>query len=578
MNVKSKLIFFNSIRFKLIIGVLIFLVPFLMVLAYNNFYAINVVRDQVATSNKNIVALHLKQIDSNLMQMDQYLADLAGTNTDLPIIESSKDEDKSVLAMVRLKNRISEEILINKSVDAIFIYSVSKELFIYSQNDNNGGFEFENLDNGLINTIKSSARKWDVFSDGWHVVEGNGNYYLLRLLKSGNSYVGAWVKSDRLLVPASDNNLHANSISVFVTDQGEPMGQSNIIYGNSINLDEDFDKYYLAGNKNKFLVVGEKSAEGNFSMVAITPDSNILQGVPYIRSILILIATTTLFLMPIYLLIIRKSVLYPLKRISTVMKNIKKGNLDLRIEPFKTSEEFHLLNETFNDMVDKIHRLKIDIYEEKISRQKEELKHLQLQVNPHFFLNTLNIMNTLARTRNYEILQEMSLCLIQYFRYMFRSNMEFVALEDELFHVKNYIRIQELRFPKSLSSEFIVPDFLMRTPVPPLIIHTFIENTVKHSVTLDDPIHLSVHISIVENENKTGVKIIIKDTGKGFSDEILVKIKAGDKIIDEQGEHIGIRNVQKRLSILYDEMAGFSCRNDEDGGAVVEMILPLGNG
>ena len=79
------------------------------------------------------------------------------------------------------------------------------------------------------------------------------------------------------------------------------------------------------------------------------------------------------------------------------------------------------MNSTFNNMLEEIDKLKSDVYEEKISRQKAELKHLQGQVNPHFYLNSLNIIYTLARTGELELLEEMCTCLIDYFRYMFQK-------------------------------------------------------------------------------------------------------------------------------------------------------------
>ena len=575
MNVPIRQGLLNSIRFKLVIGVLILLMPFIMLLIYNNFYAVNVVRDQVAGSNKSVVALCLKQIDNNLAEMDKYLADLAGTDTDLSIIESYPDQDDSVLATIRLKNKISKDILLYKSIDALFIYSIPKQEFIFATNSSDSSGGLKDPDTSIINIIKSNLNPNSFFAEGWLVKKVGGEFYLLRLLKRSNTYVGGWVKADKLLTQQYGSNLNENSIFVFVTEQGEAMNYSKLVHQNGIDLNQALEKYYLTGDKNKFLVVGEKSEEGNFSMAAVTPDSKILSGFPYIQIVLIFIAAATIVLMPVYLLILRKTVVLPLNSILSTMKRIRKGNLDVRIQPVKTSEEFQILNETFNDMVTQIQNLKIDIYEEKISRQRAELEHLQLQVKPHFFLNTLNIMNTLARAKNYELLQEMSLCLVEYFRYMFRSNTAFVFLKDELRHVKNYLRIQELRFPKSLNTEFLIPEFLLETPIPPLIIHTFVENTIKYSVTLDDPIQLSIRIDFDESKTKGGIKITIRDTGKGFTEDILMKIKTGQKIIDEQGEHIGIRNVQRRLMILYNGQADFSCRNEEYGGAVVEMLIPL---
>lgn len=577
MNIRAWHTFFNSIRFKLLAGVVMFLAPFVLLLIYNNFYAINVVRNQVAASNQNVVALYLKQIDSNLAQMDQNLADLMGADADFSAVEPYSNEDEATLASIRIKNKLSDDILINKSIDAIFIFSIPHKIFIYAKNGTEDNYTFEKASSGIIQLIKDNPNPDPSFSEVWQTIHIKNSFYLLRLLKSGNTCVGAWVRADKLLIPTNENVLHGNSISVFVNALGEPMNYNSIIQANKIALNGNLEKAYMTGNNNRFLVVGKKSGEGNFSMIAVTPDNQILQGVPYIQSVLMLISIATLILMPLYLLIIRRSVLNPIKRITTVMKKIRKGNLELRIEPFKTSEEFLVFNETFNDMVSRVQKLKIDIYEEKIMRQKEELKHLKLQVNPHFFLNSLNIMNTLARARNYELLQEMSLCLIEYFRYMFRSNAEFVSLKEELLHVKNYIRIQELRFMNSLTAEYKVPDFLSETPVPPLIIHTFVENTIKHSVTLDVPIKLTIDAQVIENDGKSGIKITVTDTGEGFPEQILQKLKSDEKIVDEQGEHIGIRNAQKRLQLLYDGMAECNCRNEENGGAVVEVIVPFMN-
>jgi two-component system sensor histidine kinase YesM len=575
MNRRFRQTFFTSIRFKLAAGVAIFLMPFLLLLIYNDFYAINVVRKQVAASNHNVVALYLKQIDSSLNEMDHYLANLTGTDTDLSILETAEGETETALATVRLKNKISKDILLNKSIDTVFIYSMPKRSFIYAKNATGDSSLFETANAGVIRIIEQDPELSASVSEGWQVEKINGVFYLLRLMKKSETYVGAWVRADKLLMPENDNRFGGSTISVFVTDQGEGMNYAEVIDANGIKLQRDMQPFYLTGKDDNFLVVGVQSTEGHFSLAAITPDSQILQGFPYIRSVLILIAVSTMVLMPLYFVIIRKTVLLPMHRLMTVMKKIRRGDMEQRIEPIPTSLEFQTLNETFNDMVTQIRDLKIDIYEEKINRQKADLERLQLQVKPHFYLNTLNIMNTLARTKNYELLQEMSLCLVEYFRYMFRSNASFVALKDELHHVRNYIRIQEMRFPHSLTTDINVSDYLLGTPVPPLIIHSFVENTIKHSVTLDEPIQLSIEAFVFESEWKAGIKLVIKDTGKGFAEEVLARLQAREPIIDEEGEHIGIKNVQQRLDILYGGKAELRCSNGNGGGAMVEMLIPL---
>lgn len=574
--------FWNTIRFKLVIGVLIFLIPFFLLLAYNNFYTVKVVRKQVAASNKNVVSLYLKQIDNNLEDTAKYLADLAGMDGDLAIIENAPDIDDRVLAERRLKNKMAKDIVLYKSIDTIFIYSIPMEHLIMESNDSQRTEDVADINKYILDLMKKSydpeyrdKELLGLQTEKWYVENVNGTFYLFRLLRKANIYFGALVRAERLLVPLNEKNFGSNSISLFVTSSGEPMNNKEFVTKNGIDLTKQFQDYYITGSNHDFLIVGEKFSQGDFSMVAITPDIDVFSASPYLKQIITLVAICSIIVMPIYLIILRRTLLAPLRRILQVMKKIRKGDMDVRIDPFKTSEEFQIVNEAFNDMVNQIHKLKIDIYEEKISRQKAELEHLQLQVKPHFYLNSLNIINTLARSKKYELLREMSQCLIEYFRYMFKSDTTFVQLGDELRHVRNYIRIQQMRFPQSLTTEIDVPEYLLSAPIPPLIIHTFVENTIKHSVTLDDQIHLVIKASIFGTEAMPGMRIIISDTGKGFKEEILNKLRSGERIIDKLGEHIGIRNVQRRLMLIYGGRAKLTCRNGNDGGAIIDILLPL---
>ncbi|MHA7963378.1 sensor histidine kinase [Paenibacillus sp. CAU 1782] len=133
-----------------------------------------------------------------------------------------------------------------------------------------------------------------------------------------------------------------------------------------------------------------------------------------------------LILIPVCFLVLRTMVLRPLNRILTVMRRVGEGNLNTRIDSFPTSNEFRVVNETFNHMIGQVQELRIHV-------------------------------------RNHELIQEMSMSLVQYFRYMFRSNLTLVPLKDEIKHIRNYMRIQEMRFPGKLSFALTMPDYLQDT-------------------------------------------------------------------------------------------------------------------
>jgi len=289
-------------------------------------------------------------------------------------------------------------------------------------------------------------------------------------------------------------HLGADGASLLVTDIGVPMTLTNQVDTGGVDLSLNLSSYYMTGANQKYLIVGEKSHKGNFSLIAMIPNREILKNLPYLNRIVFVISFLCVLLVPGFLLFLRKSVVIPLRRIVSVMKRIGEGNVKFRIDPHPTSDEFQLVNTTFNKMMAQIEELKINVYEEQLNKQKAELQHLQLQINPHFFMNTLSIIYNLALTKNYENIQDMSLRLVRYFRFMFRSNLTFVPLQEELDHVLNYVRIQELRFQQALTCHIEKPETLDKFPVhiPPLIIQTFVENAMKYAVSLDNPLIINI--------------------------------------------------------------------------------------
>ncbi|MCM8710333.1 histidine kinase [Clostridium sp. SYSU_GA19001] len=573
MKLRKYSIPWNSIRFKLILGLFAVMIPLISLLIYDNFYAIKVIHNQVAESNKNMISLYMSQIDKELENTDTYLSRLALTDDNFKLMSYTNNEDDYYLAQFRLSKRISEDVLMSKNTDSVFIYNAKRDSLIEGFNEGSTFAEREKVRDYIRNTLKSNS---GAPTKGWSVKKIDKEYYLFRILKVDNVYVGAWISAKKILIPLKLINLGENGASMLITDSGEPMITSKLINDEKIDLNHDLQNYYLTGKNNNYLTVGEKSAKGDFKLIALIPNEEILEKLPFLQRVAAFIAVGAVLLLPICLIFLRNVLLVPLKRILKAMKRIHEGNLDFRIERYNTSDEFIMVNETFNKMIDQIHDLRISVYEEQLSKQKMELQHLQLQVNPHFFLNSLNIIYSLAQTKKYELIQEMTLSLVKYFRYMFRSNMELVFLKEELQHVKNYIHIQKLRFPNSLTYEIEAEENLLEVQVPPLVVQNFVENSVKYGVTLDESIHISVKVINYVYQQKQFMKIIISDTGRGFPDDILQELRAGHRLASNEGKHIGVWNVQRRLELLYGQEASIKFFNNENSkGAFVEILLPV---
>ncbi|MCL6601272.1 MAG: histidine kinase [Paenibacillus sp.] len=565
----------NSIRVKLIIGLFLITVPLITLLIYNNYYSIGVVRNQVAISNKNLISLYMAQIDLQLEDAESNVLSLANNNWDIKSMDLPNSEDDYQMAKYNISTTLSNNMVFYKSVDAFFVYNYLRQDLVDAFQPVVLYPEQVKVEGGLQKYLDGLANSSVAVDKYWFIQKIDHNYYILRIVRSGNLYIGAWVNTRTLLQPMKLIDLGAEGSVTLVTSKGDILTSTRSLQDKNIDLTRGFQQYYVTGTKNNLLVVGKSSDKGDFSLAAIIPNKQILQNLPWLTSINTIVSFAAIGLLPLGLLFLFRILLMPLKRLITVMKRINKGMVHTRIEDYQTSDEFILVNQTFNTMMSEIESLKINVYEEQLNKQKAELQHLQLQINPHFFLNSLNILYNLAQVKNYELIQEMTLCLVRYFRFMFRSNLSFVSLGEELQHVHNYIRIQEMRFPKHLTCTINVPEFLEKLSVPPLLIQTFLENSIKHSVTLEDPIHLSVQLDLREDGLEPYVEIIIRDTGKGFSEEVLTEINSGNRVVDEQGEHIGIWNIRKRLKLLYGNLASITCYNGYPNGAVIEIKLPF---
>lgn len=560
---------YNSIRFKLIIGISCILVPVISFLIFDNFYAISVIRNQVARSNMNMLSQYMNQIDNSLNLVDSYLYSMAFSDIDVQILDSQSDENELLVSTANLSSKLSKDVIAYNNMDCLFVYDTLHHKFIYGQNDSASdamkSYVIDNIDKNEANDV--------LFSKYWKTEKVGNDYYLVKMVKLDGLYIGAWVRVKNLLLPLNFIDMGKGGASMFLTTNGDLMATSDPIDTKKMDLKGE-KSFYITGTSQKYLMVKAKSDEGNFELAALIEDKKILEKLPLLQQMITFIAFLSIFMLPLSIFFLHKTVITPLNKILDVMNRVTNGDIELRIQHFKSSNEFLILNNTFNNMLDQMHDLRINIYEEQLKKQKAELKQLQLQVNPHFFLNSLNIIYRLAQTQKYDLIQEMSLCLLQYFRYVFKNDITFVRLCDELQHTRNYMRIQELRFPGYLTFQVKADEFLMNVPIPPLIIQSFIENSIKYAFTLDEPLHIYVDVTYEKIDDAEKVKIVIRDTGKGFSNEILEKIKDENPIADERGEHMGIWIVKKRLRLLYADLASIRFENGDPSGAIVEMILP----
>ncbi|MCW3117540.1 MAG: histidine kinase [Chitinophagaceae bacterium] len=174
-----------------------------------------------------------------------------------------------------------------------------------------------------------------------------------------------------------------------------------------------------------------------------------------------------------------------------------------------------------------------------IEKQQAELNYLKSQTNPHFLFNTLNNIYSLARDKS-DLAPESILRLSKILRFMlYEAGGEYIAIEQELKIISDYIALEKLRYDDSLRVNFNYDIEDMKQALPPLLLIPLVENAFKHGVseTRDQPF-VDIHLSV----NKRQLLFVVKNSADAFAAEQRIK------------ENIGLSNLRRQLVLLYKDL------------------------
>lgn len=562
----------NSIRFRVGAAFVIVIVALLMLLFLNNVYAMQVVRNQVYEANQQSLYWYVHQLDTALGDIEKYLVGMQLSGDNLRRIGNPKDDVDLYTAQSLMKREMEAALPSYGMLDALFVINVERDVALDCAAYEISGGERSMMRQTVRQHIESDRTRGD---GKWMVTQGQEAHYLLRVLKSGSVYYGAWINLNNV-VPA----LHLEGLSgverlLFTTPEGQVLDQGGQLGGEALAKAIVSQDNGMQVDGRTYLVMRQAVSHSDLLLVGLIDDAQILEGLDSMQNLISALFLSILVLVPIFIWMIRRWMIGPINNLVKAMKNLASG--ELREIPIAqtSSEEFRMVNQTFNEMTRQIKALKIDVYEQRLRQQKTELQFLQLQVNPHFVINCLNIIHNLAAMKKCDLIQKMAEHLGRHLRYTLYGAST-TSLKEELGHIGNYVEIQQLRFPGCLRYSQQADETLFGIPVPPLCIQTFVENAVKYQVVAGETTALSVCVKRVEEKAERFLHILVTDDGEGYPEGVLQAIAERKRLVDQRGEHIGISNLIQRLALLYGEKARVKLYNDvATGGATAELWLPI---
>lgn len=215
--------------------------------------------------------------------------------------------------------------------------------------------------------------------------------------------------------------------------------------------------------------------------------------------------------------------------------------------------------------------LNAQIEERIISLHNAQICALQTQINPHFLFNTLEaIANAAALLMNGDNqITEMIYTLGKLMRISLSNENYLVPLKEELEHVKLYVKLVEFRYHGRVCLHQEIPEELQEERIIKLTLQPLIENAIQHGLAGK---RSGGNIWLKGEKKGKDNYIYVVDNGTGVTEEMLEKLREQLKDSAITGSrHIGMRNVDQRLKLVFGEGYGLTVGASKEGGMCVTV-------
>lgn len=277
-----------------------------------------------------------------------------------------------------------------------------------------------------------------------------------------------------------------------------------------------------------------------------------------------------------------------IRRLTRKMMNLPVDNLithpdetlNTMVTKHQDNEVYHM-EQVLNNLIADLqasHRTEVSMREGTLQAQ---LNALQMQINPHFVYNTLNIISAKSMESGNEEIIEICNQFAQMLRYSTDLKSKTATLGEELQNARRYLLLSKARYEDQLSFTIDVPAQIESLLIPKLTLQPIVENSLTHGFhTRTDQREITISGTVDHGQ----LRLTIRDNGNGFDKDVLMRLRVLLKEAEQgkspdssgDGSHIGLINTYLRLH--YYSKGKVQMKLYNDCGAVVELTLPCTEG
>ncbi len=574
---KPKLIYIMSARI-----VILWLLPLLLASAALLFFVTKELRTQI---ERTIVTSADKAIDICVMRLEDVV--IASRNASyITTIEDKYMQYKANGIEQDLYNSVTlfltQQYKYNENINGAILYFTDDVDEIYYTNGTSNSFDYISVKSFQENYQKQIIEVMSESNTGVRIICIDDKLLMVRNLVNSRFEPFAVLcieVNTESIFEALNSVWAADGYKVFI-DNNEMLTVGHYIDTRLIDNQKDYTRIglgaeYLHRSNEAYVHKVVKVEDANIGINICLNSQDILNEIVSVRAVYILFAGCVVLLIFMIFAFLYKLVNTPIANLLQGAEKITKGDYGYQLEERSESYEFDALEKSFNSMSLELKHQFEKIYLEELEIRDAQIMALQSQINPHFLNNTLEIINWECRmtgnTRTSSMIEALSIMLNAT---MNREKKNMIPLSEELSYVDAYLLIIQQRFGSRLKINKNIDYSILLVEVPRLIIQPIIENAVTHGLDAKNQGTISLNIYAVEN------KVYIDVVNKGVmteEDYRKVEYLLGPDFKKEGvgSTSLGIRNVNRRLKIIYGEDYGLTIESNDEGYTVSRITIDM---
>ena len=587
----------NSIlvrNFALVIIMMI--VPFVILTLLVKSNLENIVHQEIREVNDNSLKTVSETLDTVMDKMFSF-AYYFKRRVDFPLFYQASAEEMEAHYREEYLQIISMNILVEEYIDSVYLYMENRELILYtSKSDSVGSDTLESMkDLTWLPCYEECVRQNKTFLLDARIKNDRYPYLMTMVvpfekgsssrkgaiiinvdMKKLDEYLGLDTREDQnfYIVGEEGELYYSNVRSLVETSRRVPDALDFAWQEKVTTLEKEM-------NGTTYIVSVDESCDWQCRYILCTPidrfENRMKEIDRFVAQIVLLISG--LAIVVAYIVTIHSYV--PIRQIMEEINNDDKAEeeiLELENLNEKKRKEFNNELTYITNMVrqsknrnDRFH-LETRSWMEKL--KSAQMVALQSQINPHYLYNSLDMINW----RSVELLgynntiSIMISTLAQFFRLGLQRTGYLICISEELEHAKMYTKMLEERYRGSIHIKWDVAEEILSCEIIRLTLQPLIENAIHHGLR---PKRYEGNITISGGRTDTSIYLEVEDDGGGMAPDVCAKLNYElMNQYDEDSTHIGIRNVNQRIKIMFGDEYGVNLMPGKDGGLKVKMLLP----